>query len=220
MPKYFLRGGVDAVAALAEVDGVEVPLDYLVLVVLLLELGGLEDLYQLALHGDFLVAGEVLYELLGDGGAAEGVVAAGEHGEHGTDGAVPVHALVLIEAVVLDGDEGLDEVVGDVLEVDPDAVFGAVERGELLIFSGAGLAVDDARLRELIVGERDVYVLGEAGLDIESEHAGEQQRGRKYYEEDGDNYLSHEADGADDGIGGRIRGLSGVKFEFGFFVHR
>ena len=114
-----------------------------------------------------------------------------------------------VEAVVLDGDEGLDEVIGYILKVHPDAVFDAVQGGQFLIHSRLCLAVDDARLRELVIGKGDVNVLREAGLDIESEDAGKQQRRRKYDEQHRDDYLRREADGAHDGADRGIRGLSG-----------
>lgn len=74
-----LGGSVDAVAALAEVDDVEVPLHDLFLIIGLLEFERLEDLEQLALHGDIVLLGEVFDELLRDGRAAEVVFHRQEH---------------------------------------------------------------------------------------------------------------------------------------------
>ena len=179
-----LRRRVYAVAALAEVDGVEVPLYDFVLVVLLLELQRSENLHQLSLDGDLVLAGEVLDELLRYRGAAEVVAHPEEHIEDRADGAVPVHALVVVEALVLNGYEGVLEVLRYVLIVDPYAVLAALERREDVPVP----VVDRARLAERVVVERDVQLVHERGLDVEGEDADEQQpRGqqdqyrRKYY---------------------------------------
>ena len=202
-----LGRGVDAVAALAEIDGVQVPGDDLVLVVLLLELQRLEYLDQLALDGDVVVAGEVLDELLGYRGAAEDVVRGGEHGGDGGQRAEPVHALVLIEAAVLDGDEGLHQIVGDVLQVHPDAVLPAGEGGQLLPFAVVVLVVDDARLGEGVVREGDVQVVLQRRLDIEGKYAGEEQPRGEEDEHCRRQYLHSQADRAKNAPGNAAGGL-------------
>ena len=98
-----LGGHLNAVGALPEVDGVEIPLHYLLLVITLLQLKGSEYFRELALDGDVVLAGKVLYQLLGDGGTAVAGVHFGEHGDEGAGSAVPVHALVLIKAFVFNG---------------------------------------------------------------------------------------------------------------------
>ena len=140
-----LGGGVDAVAALAEVDDVEVPLHDLFLIIGLLEFERLEDLEQLALHGDIVLLGEVFDELLRDGRAAEVVFHRQEHVDKRPRRAVPVHALVLIKALVLDGDGRMLHVLGNVGIVDPDAVFRTREIREVLPVAVGVLIQDRAR---------------------------------------------------------------------------
>ena len=113
-------GGLDAVAAVAEKDRVEIPFDDLLFCIGLFQLQGAEDLRQLALDGEVVVVGHVFQQLLGEGGAAEHVVrVAEEHGVESAEGAEPVHAVVVIEAVVLDGDGGLLEPGVQVFVVHP-----------------------------------------------------------------------------------------------------
>ena len=140
-----LGGSVDAVAALAEVDDVEVPLHDLFLIIGLLEFERLEDLEQLALHGDIVLLGEVFDELLRDGRAAEVVFHRQEHVDERARRAVPVHALVLIKALVLDGDGRMLHILGDVGIVDPDAVFRTREIREVLPVAVGVLIQDRAR---------------------------------------------------------------------------
>ena len=139
-----LRRGVDAVAALAEIHDVQVPLDDLLFVVRLFKFKRLEDLQQLALDGDVVLLREVLDELLRDGGAAEVVAHGEEHVHERAGGAVPVHALVLVKALILNGDGRVLHVLRDVLIIDPDAVFRAGEGHELLPVAGAVLIQDGA----------------------------------------------------------------------------
>ena len=200
-----LRGGLHAPAALSEVDGVEVPLHDLPLVVLLFELERAEDLGELALDGDLVFAGEVFDKLLGDGGAAVARLHAGEHLHEGARGAVPVDALVVIEALVLDGDEGLFHIPGDLVVIDPDAFFLAGEIGELAPLARGVLIPDGARLVELEVLERQIEVRREAGLDIVGEHAGEHHARHEQDQQDGADDLEHGADGARGGIADEIQ---------------
>ena len=77
-------------------------------------MSSLLDLPELALDRDLGVLGHVAQHLLGDGGAATRG-AAQQGGLDGAEGAVPVHALVLPEAVVLNGYQRLNEVLGQVI---------------------------------------------------------------------------------------------------------
>ena len=74
-----------------------------------------------------IVAGGVLDDLLGDGRAAALRSAAGEHGEHRLAGRFPVHAVMLEEALVLDGHQSLPDMIGDVGKFNVRAVLGAVD---------------------------------------------------------------------------------------------
>ena len=175
LAKIGLGRGLHAVAALPEIDRIEIPFHDLLLVVFLFQLQRAEYLAQLALDGDLALAGQVLDELLGDGGAAVAGLHLGEHLDEGGGGAEPVYALVLIKALVLDGHQGLLHVFGNVLIVDPDAL-GLVGQGDqLLIFAGGVLVPDGAGLAELIVLQREVHLRGQKVFDVVGENTGEQQ---------------------------------------------
>ena len=200
-----LRRGLHTEAALAEVHGVEVPLHDLLLIVLLLKLQCGEYLRELALDRDLFLTGQVLYELLGDGRAAVAALAAGEDRDERTGSAVPVNALVLIEALVLDGDQRLFHIPRDLVIVDPDAVLLAGERGELAPLTDGVLIPDGARFIELEVLKRKVEVRGQAGLDIVGEDAGEHHPRHKEDEQHRPRCFEHRADGGRDHIYGYIR---------------
>ena len=70
-----------AVAALSQVNIVEVPLQNLLLGVSLVKAQGGKDLQNLPFYRHIVVLGGILDELLGDGGAALNI-AAGEHEQH------------------------------------------------------------------------------------------------------------------------------------------
>ena len=93
-----VRGHLHAARALAEVDNVEIPLHDLFLGVFLFEIESAEDLHELSLHGDVVFRSDVFDELLRDRRAAEVVFHAEEHVDERACRAVPVHALVVIEA--------------------------------------------------------------------------------------------------------------------------
>ena len=129
-----LRRGLDAVAALAEVNGVEIILKDLFLVVVFLKVERLEYLKQLALHRYIVLLSEVFYELLGYRRAAEGR-AAGEHIQCRVCGAEPVNAFVRVKTLVLDGNERVLHILRYLIAVYPDAVFAALHRRQLLRIS-------------------------------------------------------------------------------------
>ena len=111
-----LRGGLvevhsrrrlDAVGAVAEVDGVQIGLQNLPLVHHLLQLERQHHLLRLPRQG--FRAGQVgqLDELLGDGGRALGKAHRPQVLPKCPEDPVQVHAVVTVEAQVLRGDEGL-----------------------------------------------------------------------------------------------------------------
>ena len=177
--------------AVAEVDHVEIPLHDLPLLVLLLHLEGGEDLGELPADGGLVFSGHVFPELLGDGGAAEGVLHPGEHVDEGAGGADPVHAVVPVEPLVLDGHQRVLHVQGDLLVGHPVHV-------ALLALDGGGLhpllprlviIIDDAGLVELIFLQGNAQILGDqVRLDEYDEDAGEDGPG-------GDQYQKENADG-------------------------
>ena len=182
-------GGAHTVAALAQVDVVEVHLQDLFLAVVALELQGAEDLQDLPLHRHVVVLGHVLDELLGDGGAAVGVLHPQEHVEEGAARPPPVHALVLPEALVLDGHQGVDQVLRDLLIVHLYTVLLPVEGPQLPGLAGGGGGVVDGGGQVHGVGAGVHVVLrNDDGLDIGGGKTGQ----------DGTRGASDEDEGADD----------------------
>ncbi|MNX71375.1 hypothetical protein D3C86_1026890 [compost metagenome] len=124
------RGSLDAVAVVAPVDLVQVHLQDLGLGVAVLDLDGKPGVGDLAPPALVVGQKEVLGELLRDGARALGLAALGEVREGGAGDALEVDAVVVVEAVVLDGDDGLDQGLGDLAEGHDLAVLLAVDVGE------------------------------------------------------------------------------------------
>ena len=176
------RRALHAVAALAEVDRVEVPFHDLFLGIVFLHRHGAEDLLHLAVDGDVVVVRKVLDELLRDGGRAVGGIAADEVAHRG-EGADPVDAVVLHEALVFNGDRRVYEVLRNVGVAEPDAVLRGIELLQLAILAGlAVLIVDDRGLRERDVVEREVFrvlvgLRDDVGLQVAGELRQEDRAG-------------------------------------------
>ena len=179
-----LRSGIDAVGAFAEVDHVQIPLHDLFLAVVLLELQRLEDLQQLALHGDIVLMREVFDELLRDCGAAEIVAHAEEHVHECAGRAVPVHALMLIEALILDRNCRMHQILGDLVILDPNSLFQTGKAHELLPAAVRVLIEDRTGERYGEILQLNVQLGGKAGLDVVCEDAHEQQRRHDEDQED------------------------------------
>ena len=133
-------GGLDAVGAVTEVGDVEVALEDPVLGVLLLERDGVAQLVDLALVGVGggglllglglrLVDQGHLHHLLGDRRAALRRTGVGLVGDEGAQRAAEVEGAVLVEAVVLDGDDRLAHDRRDLGQRDVHAVL-VVEGGQ------------------------------------------------------------------------------------------
>ena len=127
------HGGLDPVGAVTEIDGVEVLGEDLVLGPLALEVVGERGLAQLLEDRPVALRVEgVLHELLGDRGTTLGGAPL-EHVLHqGAADACVVHALVRVEAPVLDGDHGVLDVRRDLALGHQDAVLVAGELRDLL----------------------------------------------------------------------------------------
>ena len=145
------RRAFDAVAAPAQIDLIEVILHNEILVVLLFEELGTENLHDLPLHGDALFLGQVLHQLLGDGGATELLVSAKEHIEAGLDGGNPVHTLMLIKPLVLNGYRRVDHGLGNLVQRRPLAVGGGVDLLKLLDISAAVYIIDKGSPLQVVV---------------------------------------------------------------------
>ena len=206
-------------AAPAEVDEVDVVLEDLLLRHALFELEGDHGFGGFALPGAVAVEEEGPRELHGDGGGAVAAVL-GDVDPGGADKADRIEAGVLEEALVLGGEDGVDEDLGDVLELDLAALLaGAVEQiGEEFGFEvvdgalGVVAAGDDAG--DDAVAEEDDAGLGarvgvDAGKDLdgvladmEIAHAVGAGLGVAAAAESGDELIVGEAVADRDGVGG------------------
>ncbi len=148
-----LRGGaLHAVAAPSQVDTVQVLLHNHVFIIVPFADLGTENLHDLPLNGDALVAGGVFHQLLGDGGAAELVAAAEEHVEAGLHRGDPVHALMLVEPLILNGHHSVDHGLGDFLQIGPLTVGGGIDLLQLLDVSrGVHIINKGSFLQNIIV---------------------------------------------------------------------
>ena len=156
---------------MAEVHLVEVGLQDLVLFIALLQIQRPVDLRHLTLDGVLVVAGDVLHQLLGDGGAALHI-AAEQGAEDGAGGAVPVHALVGVEPLVLNGHHRFLEVFGDLVQIGPDAVLRVHEQ-RLVHDPFAALRLLIIQLRgdlRLEFVQIDLYLPPHAAVDIGGEN--------------------------------------------------
>ncbi len=123
------RGGGDAVGAHAEVDFVEVKLEDFLFGIGALDAHRQQRFLDLAVERDLVGQQEVLRHLLGDGGGALRALVAAEilheHDGRARD-AGKIDAAVLVEILVLRGDEGVDHELGDRLDRQIEAAFARV----------------------------------------------------------------------------------------------
>ena len=205
-----VRGHLHAARALAEVDNVEIPLHDLFLGVFLFEIESAEDLHELSLHGDVVFRSDVFDELLRDRRAAEVVFHAEEHVDERARRAVPVHALVVIEALVLDGDRRLFEIRRQLVVIDPDAVLVRCQHRKLYGLAVVIVGPDRARERDGVVLKRDVQIGRKGILHIVGENAREekpaQQQHEQHREHDADNEPHHITHGGYGGVADGERG--------------
>ena len=115
----------DAVGATAEVDGVEVVREDLVLRLLLVDLERDEHLLDLAIKRMLVREVEVLHVLLGDRRTATRVLVRG-HADDGAGETLDRDAAVLVERGVLGGDRGLLHGFGDLFDLNGLAIFDLV----------------------------------------------------------------------------------------------
>ena len=144
------RRALDTEAALAQIDLVQIPLHDQVLIIFPLKHLGTENLHDLSLNGNALFLGHVLDQLLGNGGAAELGVAAKEHIGTGFDGGDPVHALVLIKPLILDGNGGIDQGLGNLVQGSRLPVRGGINLLQKLNISAAVHIVNKGGLVHVI----------------------------------------------------------------------
>ena len=93
-------------------------------------------------------------------------------------GTVPVHAVVLIKAFVLNGNDRVLHLLRDILIVNPDTVLGALQRRKLFIFSGDGIGIINNRcLIDIEFAELQIQFRRVVGLDIGHKDAHEDDGG-------------------------------------------
>ncbi len=111
-----LRGLLDAVGAGAEINAVQIQFENLRLGEFPLQPQREQHFLQLAMDGTLLREEEILRQLLRDGGGALGHAAVQNVGDHGARDAERIDAVMLVEAAILDGDEGLRNVARQFLQ--------------------------------------------------------------------------------------------------------
>ena len=136
---------LNAVSPLAEVNHIEVQFQHFLAGIILRKAQCAEDLRHLALDRDLVVAGQVFNDLLGDRGAAARRVAAAQHIENGASRTLPVHTLVLEETLVLDGNERLPDVIGNIFKVHQRAILCAVDLRQLCPLARCPILIVDRR---------------------------------------------------------------------------
>ena len=160
-----LRRRLDAVGAGAEIDAVEIELEDLVLGVFALEPERQDRLLDLARGGALLGQEEVLGELLGQRRAALGDAARGQVAEDSARDADRIDAEMVVEAPVLDRDEGLGQIGRQLLDVDRAAA-GLAAVGEERAVGGEDGDVRRAlRHRELVDRRQLRGVIGDDAGD-------------------------------------------------------
>ena len=151
-----LRCRLHPVRAVAQVHGVQVLQQDEVLAVLVLQPGGVPDLLQLAAGRLFGIADDgQLHVLLRDGGSALADASLLQVGACRPDDGLQVEAVVDVEALVLDGDDGVADHLGDLVQgAGAGPVLGGHERDDVASVVGH----DHGRLG--LLGDRDVEVPG------------------------------------------------------------
>ena len=144
------RASLHAVDNAGQRDGVQVRFKDGLFAVLVVQTQGTEDLAHLTHIVLLVIAGQVFNELLFQRGrAAVGApnAVAGERVQRGTDGALEVDAGFGPEVLILDGDDGVFQVVRHGGKLAPDAVLAAGQLGVLVTVT----VVDDRRLLVFLV---------------------------------------------------------------------
>ena len=169
------RGGIHAVVVFAQVDGVQVAFQNLLLAVLGFQLHGQVGLLDLALIA--LLAGQdgVFNQLLGDGAAAL-LAAADKVFNKRADNALDVNAVVGVKARVLHGHKGVAQAHGHLRYGHHHAVLGA-----LVIRNQVALRVIDKRGLRLIVNQRQIQRRG--GIHIRAGNAHHRACARQHEDE-------------------------------------
>ena len=134
-----------AIGILAEVNDIHIQLkDGFLAVNLFLQRQGAHDFRHLALDGIIVIICHVFDQLLGDGGAAVAAAAGKNPVQRRTHGTFPVHALVLIEAFVLNRNKCIRQILRYVIHIDPFTVFLAGKLLQNLLIAAVIVVINDA----------------------------------------------------------------------------
>ena len=172
-----LGRGLDAVAAVTKINLVEIRLENFLLRVVLLEPQRAEDLCHLALDGHLILAGRVFNDLLVDRRAAAGR-RAGKLANNSFGRALPVHAVMAFKALVLDGDQRLPHMLGDVVDADERSVLFTMKLRELHPLPACFILIVDCRALLERVG-RDVHIQIERRVHVDHEDGEKHQAGHE-----------------------------------------
>ena len=190
-----LRRRLHALAVFAQRDDVEIQLHDLLFRIFLFQLQRAENFHQLAAHGHLVAPGNVFDELLGNGRAAR-LALTEEHLDARLHGRKPVDALMILKALVLDGNAGMNQVFGDILILDPCAVRAAVELAQDHILPGLRVfIVDHGRLVERKAVDR-IDLRRKIVFDIQGKQARKNQRREEQHQHHRAEDLSHALENA------------------------
>ena len=131
LAEVVFRCRLHAAAAAAQIDHIQVQLQNLAFRVVLFKFQRPEDLLDLAVDGILVLAGHIFQHLLGDGGAAVAIVAAGEGQQRSAQGPLPVYTVVTEKTLVLNGHRCLPQIGRHIVDVDQDTVLLPVDLLEL-----------------------------------------------------------------------------------------
>jgi hypothetical protein len=171
LPEVGLRRGLDPVGAVPEVHGVQILREDLVLPQLLLELDREQGLTDLLRDGPrrrlvglkpvrslrVRPGVDILHQLLGDRGRALHGVVRDQVGVRGADDPLDVDTGVVVEAMVLGGDHGVDHVRRDLRQRNDRAIDRSVQGRQALAVPVVQVGRADRRqaVRQLDLGVRD-----------------------------------------------------------------
>ena len=171
-----LGSGLHAERALAEIDPVQIEFEDLLLGQEVLDLHGQPHLLQLALDGLVGAQDQVLHQLHGQRRAALHDPAGAHVGHERAHHGAPVHAVMLEEVLVLDRDEGLRHVSGQLLQLHRAAVSRPAHAQHGSVRAQHGVARLAPRLPELLqaVGRFGDIVERPEPADPQADQAGQE----------------------------------------------
>ena len=169
--EVILRRRADTGGGTAEADTVQVAFKDIILCVFVFQRQRPEYLPELSAYGYIVVLGYRPDKLLGYGGAARRTACESRR-EGNAESSLPVNAVMLEETLILDRREGVQRVLPDIFDIDPDTALAAADglQQDLLVI--AVHSVDEAGVRKLYVRQVDVKAALRELHDIHSQSHG------------------------------------------------